>query len=128
MLSGATLGQFCPKDSVIHKLDPRVKIISTLFFIVLTFLSTSYLSLATLFATLILTMLLSKISIKTYFIHRCYESFLFKRRSYISIRLFKIDLIWHTQQRVCSASFYATGFVRVYIDLCHIPFRLNIRN
>ena len=67
MLSGATLGQFCPKDSVIHKLDPRVKIISTLFFIVLTFLSTSYLSLATLFATLILTMLLSKISIKTYF-------------------------------------------------------------
>ena len=65
MLSGATLGQFCPKNSVIHKLDPRVKIISTLFFIVLTFLSTSYLSLATLFAKLILTMLLSKISLKT---------------------------------------------------------------
>ena len=34
MLRDITLGQYYPADSVIHKLDPRVKLFSTLIFII----------------------------------------------------------------------------------------------
>lgn len=37
MLKDITLGQYFPLDSCIHKLDPRVKILMTLFYIVLIF-------------------------------------------------------------------------------------------
>ena len=39
MLSEITLGQYFPGDSVIHKLDPRTKILCTLIFIVAIFLA-----------------------------------------------------------------------------------------
>ena len=34
MLRDITLGQYYPADSVIHKLDPRVKLFSTLIYII----------------------------------------------------------------------------------------------
>jgi len=37
MIKDITLGQYCPGESCIHKLDPRVKILWTLFYIVLLF-------------------------------------------------------------------------------------------
>ena len=38
MLRDITLGQYYPKDSVIHRLDPRVKITAVLVYIVMLFL------------------------------------------------------------------------------------------
>lgn len=34
MLRDITIGQYYPADSVIHKLDPRVKLFATLIFII----------------------------------------------------------------------------------------------
>ena len=67
MIKDITLGQFFPGNSVIHKLDPRMKLILVVFYIVILFVMKSALSylLATMF-TLTL-MILSKISFKTYF-------------------------------------------------------------
>lgn len=67
MIKDITLGQFFPGNSVIHKLDPRMKLILVVFYIVILFVMKSVLSylLATMF-TLTL-MILSKISFKTYF-------------------------------------------------------------
>ena len=67
MIKDITLGQFFPGNSVIHKLDPRMKLILVVFYIVILFVMKSALSylLATVF-TLVL-MILSKISFKTYF-------------------------------------------------------------
>ena len=67
MIKDITLGQFFPGNSVIHKLDPRMKLILVVFYIVILFVMKSALSylLATVF-TLAL-MILSKISFKTYF-------------------------------------------------------------
>ena len=67
MIKDITLGQFFPGTSVIHKLDPRMKLILVVFYIVILFVMKSALSylLATMF-TLTL-MILSKISFKTYF-------------------------------------------------------------
>ncbi len=41
MLKDITLGQFFPGDSIVHKLDPRVKIVSVLIFIVALFITNS---------------------------------------------------------------------------------------
>ncbi len=41
MLKDITLGQFFPGDSLLHKIDPRIKIIVTLFYITSIFLATS---------------------------------------------------------------------------------------
>ena len=39
MLTDITIGQFFPGDSAVHRLDPRVKIVLTIAFIVLLFLA-----------------------------------------------------------------------------------------
>ena len=38
MIKDITIGQFFPGNSVIHKLDPRIKLILSLFYIVIIFL------------------------------------------------------------------------------------------
>lgn len=42
MLRDITLGQYFPIDSIIHKIDPRAKILFTLVYIILVFLADSY--------------------------------------------------------------------------------------
>ena len=44
MLTDITLGQYYPGNSIIHKLDPRAKIIATLLFIAAIFFADSLLS------------------------------------------------------------------------------------
>ena len=42
MLKNITLGQFFPGDSIIHRLDPRTKILAVIVFVVALFMSSSY--------------------------------------------------------------------------------------
>ena len=42
MLKDITLGQYFPIDSVLHRMDPRFKIIETMLFIVLLFMGSSF--------------------------------------------------------------------------------------
>lgn len=42
MLRDITLGQYYPVDSVIHKLDPRVKLLGTLIFLITLFISNNF--------------------------------------------------------------------------------------
>ena len=42
MLNNITMGQYYPVDSAVHRLDPRVKLILTIIFIVAVFLSHSF--------------------------------------------------------------------------------------
>ena len=44
MLRDITLGQYYPADSVIHKLDPRVKLFGTLIYIISLFICAGRLS------------------------------------------------------------------------------------
>lgn len=64
MIKDITLGQFFPGDSLIHKLDPRVKIIITFVFIAALFLCRNFFSLGLLFLSAIIAILISKISLK----------------------------------------------------------------
>lgn len=64
MISDITLGQFFPGESIIHRLDPRTKIIISIIFIVSVFLASTPVAFFTLILFTALIIALSKISFK----------------------------------------------------------------
>lgn len=64
MLQNVTIGQYFPGNSLIHKIDPRMKIILILLLMVSVFLCSSYAALALSVAVTAMIVLLSKINIK----------------------------------------------------------------
>ena len=67
MLNNITFGQYYPGNSVVHKLDPRYKIILTFGLIIVAFVASNFLSLGLISIATVLIMLLSKIPLKMYF-------------------------------------------------------------
>ncbi len=67
MIKDITIGQFFPGDSLLHKLDPRIKIVVTLLYIISLFVCKNFLSLGVLFIMAILSVIISKIPFKTVF-------------------------------------------------------------
>lgn len=65
MLKDITLGQYFPGDSVIHRLDPRAKMILSVFYVVALFCAHNVLSFVLLTAVAVLVVLLSRIPIMT---------------------------------------------------------------
>ena len=61
MLNDITMGQYYPVESPIHRLDPRVKIVATVLFIVAVFLAKSFLGYALLLGFLYLTARLANV-------------------------------------------------------------------
>lgn len=66
LLKDITIGQFFPADSLIHKLDPRFKIIMTLLFIIMLFTGHSLTGLAIGGLYTVIEILLSKIKFKMF--------------------------------------------------------------
>ena len=54
MLKDITLGQFFPGDSVVHKMDPRTKLVMLIVYIVALFVAVSWVSYAVMLAFLAL--------------------------------------------------------------------------
>lgn len=65
MIRDITLGQYFPGNSPIHRIDPRMKLLMTVIFIVATFVASSGLSFAVLFISAAVLFALSRISFKT---------------------------------------------------------------
>ncbi len=65
MLKDITLGQYFPGDTIVHRLDPRTKLILTLVFIVALFNATSYVSYALVLVVELLCMAASHIRPRT---------------------------------------------------------------
>lgn len=63
MLTDISLGQYYPGNSLIHKLDPRSKILATLFFIIAIFLATGATSYIILSSFVLFVILLSKLPV-----------------------------------------------------------------
>ena len=64
MLKNITLGQYYPGDSLVHRLDPRAKILIALAYIVLVFFVSNYWGYLFLLAALVGTSLLAKVSLR----------------------------------------------------------------
>ena len=65
MLKDITLGQFFPGNSVIHKLDPRTKLLMLIVYIVALFVAKSYVGYAVMLAFLVMCVAVSKIPPKS---------------------------------------------------------------
>lgn len=65
MIKDITIGQYFPMGSVIHKLDPRTKLLFTVVYIVTVFVSNNFVSLFFCLFTGIAVIALSKIPVKT---------------------------------------------------------------
>ena len=66
MLKDITIGQFFPGDSIIHRLDPRFKIVITLIYIMMLFTGSGVSSLAVGAAFTVISVFLSKIPFKMF--------------------------------------------------------------
>lgn len=64
MIRDITIGQYYPADSVIHKLDPRVKLFSTMIYIIALFCFKGILAFAVITAVLIAVIRISKVPFK----------------------------------------------------------------
>lgn len=65
MLSNITLGQYFPGNSLIHRLDPRVKILAVILFVVAIFMSKTYAGFALIFAVSAFLVAISRIHFST---------------------------------------------------------------
>lgn len=65
MLKDITLGQFFPGNTIIHRLDPRTKLILTIMYIVAIFLAKDQWSFLAVIASVIILVMISKIPVKT---------------------------------------------------------------
>lgn len=67
MIKDITLGQFFPGNSVMHKIDPRVKILLIIAYIVFLFVANNFVSLGFMVLVTVAIVLLTKIPVKMYF-------------------------------------------------------------
>lgn len=65
MLKDITLGQYFPGNSVVHRLDPRTKLLMVVVFIVALFCADNWLSYGVVFLFLVISIYISKISLQS---------------------------------------------------------------
>ena len=66
MLSDITLGQYFPGRSILHRMDPRAKMVLVLAAIVLIFTAFNFVSMGLVVALILAAMLLSGVPVKMY--------------------------------------------------------------
>lgn len=66
MIKDITIGQYYKANSILHKSDPRTKIILTIAFIVVVFLCKNFYSLGLMAALTVVSMLISKVPVKMF--------------------------------------------------------------
>ena len=65
MLKDITLGQYFPGNSVVHRLDPRTKLMMLVLYIVALFVAVSWISYGVMMAFLVISIAISKIPVKS---------------------------------------------------------------
>lgn len=65
MISDITIGQYFPGNSIVHRLDARLKVVLTFLLIISVFICNNFLSLSVVFISVFLLIAISKIPIKT---------------------------------------------------------------
>ena len=105
-MKNITLGQYYAVDSPIHRLDPRMKIVVALIYIIIVFMCTSIASMALLLASAFIVIALSNIPIKI--VLRSIRPVLF-----IIAFTAIINIFWSTGE---GAPLVDLGFVQIYLQ------------
>ncbi len=66
MISDITIGQYFPSKSVVHKVDPRIKILLTIYYIILVFSSQNFVNMGLILLLVLIFMVLTKVPLKIY--------------------------------------------------------------
>lgn len=105
-MKNITLGQYYAVDSPLHRLDPRIKIVIAIFYIVIVFLCSNLLSMALLLLSTLTIVILSKIPIKI---------LLKSMKSILFIILFTsvINIFWTTGEGEPLVNW---GFIKIYTE------------
>ena len=103
MLKDITLGQYFPGNSVIHRLDPRVKIVLSVLYIVTIFLADSYVTYAVVIASAFVLLFLSRLPVAL---------ILKGLRPLLFIMIFTgiINIFWTSGEQLL----FSLGFIKIY--------------
>ena len=104
-MKSVTFGQYYPADSFLHRMDPRFKVLMTVFYIVCTFLCKSLVSFSVLTASILLLILVSRIPVRI--ILRSLRPLLF-----IIGFTFIINIFWSRGEQLL----LEIGVVRIYAE------------
>ena len=109
MLKDITLGQFFPGKSVVHRLDPRTKLVMLIVYIVALFIATSWISYGIMVAFLVITVAISRIppkailrGLKPLMIVLIFTGILnifFTKGQHIAFSVWKITVYWEGLER-----------------------------
>lgn len=122
MIRDITLGQYFPGDSILHRLDPRLKIVATLAYIILLFVVKEWIGFAACFAFLAIAIALSKVplsfilrGLKVIFIIILFTFFLnlFMYDGEVLLRIWKLTI---TDQGLYRALFMAGRLILLIIS------------
>lgn len=121
MLRDITLGQYYPADSVIHRLDPRVKLFGTLVFLVSLFITDNYIGYGLALGFLVFVIIISRVPFS--FMVRGMRSIMFLLMFSVVLNLFMtkgevVFSIWKlsvTKEGIYIASFMAVRIVFLII-------------
>ena len=114
MLNGITIGQFFPGDSLLHRMDPRVKLILTFAYIVAVFVPQNWVGLSVAIGFLIFSVIISRLPLRLVF--KSLKPIIPLIVITSAINIFYVDkgmLLWEwgfiriTSQGVITASFIA---------------------
>ena len=97
MIRNMTIGNYYPVDSVIHRLDPRVKLIAVLVFLVSLFLFSDLMGYAVVSVVLLTVITLSKVPFSYIFKGMRAIIFLLIFTSFFNIFFTKGDVLWEWQ-------------------------------
>ena len=117
MLGDITIGQYYPADSVLHKLDPRTKILAILVYMVSLFIVNNFYGLLGMMAISILVVTVSKVPIKYFF--RGLKMIIFIVLLTVALQMFMTpgEVIWQwsflkiTKEGIRQAVFMGTRLV-----------------
>lgn len=105
MLKDITLGQYFPGDSLLHRLDPRMKIVLTFLYIVLIFLAKSFASYMFIILFVLALLLISKLPIKS--VLKGVKPILF-----VIVFTAVINIFWTTGDILL----FEFGFITIYLE------------
>ena len=118
MLKDITLGQFFPGNSLLHKLDPRVKLIVCIAYIVAVFLCRSAAAYACIIVSTLLLMVISRLPIST---------ILKGIKPIVFIILFTavLNIFWHSGETVLFSFWRITVYLEGIISAIYMMIRIT---
>jgi energy-coupling factor transport system permease protein len=114
MIKDITIGQYYPTDSIIHKLDPRVKLLGTIIYIISLFIINSYIGFA--FAGIILFTVVKVSKVPFKFMFRGLKSIFMILLLTVIFNLF-----------IAGDPLLSLGFLTISVQGVHMALKMGIR-